>query len=886
MQKQRIEYRLIYFILMLIELFLMNQAVYAQKYPVNYEFAPEQYYTLIGLPDDWQKTMATERGSLAYDFGPGPYARHLTDISFGLKGVDLRVESQSLPNGRTPIVHTTLAHETSKVHLTTFALVPDNYQSPSLPQQLTYRVSRVNGWNGTLGWARPDSTLDPSFANVAWGTNRAIRYRLSVDQYARYTIAMGFLEAWKSTARARFLDLRVEGAEPLVIDPLADGQRGKAYVHLFDAHDVNGDGSIFIEVHPSGLAPDPNTFLSTFWVFTENFEANPDDIAHGRHNSEALLHFDCGRDIELAAPNQRHDAIIATFDGATAQPVLTIRTQRSLQWTPDSTEVTSAGLPFLWVSPAPVSMIKTDTGWEFVLPEGTTEAYVVARHGLASSTNSYQDGTIDGIRQQVGVAAEFWANNTLVPKNPISVPDRDIQFLSDAALRNMYQVRERVNGLLQFQPGPSVYRGLWVADMILNGGAALAAGDTSGTREYLEASFPYQDENGHFKAMVPHISLYENPVLLTGAFLYGRATDNRKWLLENWDALSRGTNWIQHMRQYTLVDSAATNYGLMPAGFVDGGISDVGSDYGSSLWSLTALEYATRTAQMIGKQSDAEKWNHVYTDMLRHLERAVQRDLQTDEHSQTYLPAMVGQRQPPVPQLGQYGIIWPARYARFMDTTDGVMGSLRKTSLPFYESRSKQGLLAGAGWLQDGLWIWLSGIHGAVQLQEPTSTNAINTMYAIANHASPTGTWVEEQLPKALGNRTTGDVSNSESSAAFYMLVRDMILHDRRNELHILKGVIKDWLIPGEKTALMNSYTEFGKVDLLLEVNPNGNTITLDFSLLITSHTDKVPVLVYVNHIVEAGFTIMNGNPIDSAGKPVLLSVTQSNQQHRLVFTK
>src|SRR5690606_10659533 len=121
------------------------------------------------------------------------------------------------------------------------------------------------------------------------------------------------------------------------------------------------------------------------------------------------------------------------------------------------------------------------------------------------------------------------------------------------------------------------------------------------------------------------------------------------------------------------------------------------------------------------------------------------------------LPAMVGQRNPPVPQLGQYGIIWPSRYAQFMDTTDGVMGLVRNSSLPFYESRSKQGLLAGAGWLQDGLWIWLSGIHGAVQLQEPTSKNAVNTMYAIANHASPTGTWVEEQQPKAIGNRTTGD---------------------------------------------------------------------------------------------------------------------------------
>jgi hypothetical protein len=182
--------------------------------------------------------MATETGALAYDFGPGPYARHLTEISFGIKGDELEVESQTLPNGKSPLISTTLANRYHKLHLKTFAVVPDGYSSMELSSQVHPRVRRYNGWNGAMGWAKPDSSLDPSFANVAWGTNRAIRYSVQVEPGTRRTIALGFLEAWKGRAGDRAFELRIEGAQSLLIDPLRDGIKGRAYVYTFNATDT------------------------------------------------------------------------------------------------------------------------------------------------------------------------------------------------------------------------------------------------------------------------------------------------------------------------------------------------------------------------------------------------------------------------------------------------------------------------------------------------------------------------------------------------------------------------------------------------------------------------------------------------------------------------
>src|SRR5574341_412169 len=79
-----------------------------QHRQVDFRFAPENYFTAICLPDDWQKTLVSEQGALAYDFGPGPYAKPLTEINVGIKGKEPRVNRQYLQDSRVPIVTTEL----------------------------------------------------------------------------------------------------------------------------------------------------------------------------------------------------------------------------------------------------------------------------------------------------------------------------------------------------------------------------------------------------------------------------------------------------------------------------------------------------------------------------------------------------------------------------------------------------------------------------------------------------------------------------------------------------------------------------------------------------------------------------------------------------------
>ncbi len=840
---------------MVVYIAILANDVRGQNHLVDYRWSPENFLTVIGLPDDWQKTMATENGSLAYDFGPGPYARNLTSVNFGLKNRTLTLKQQQLPDGKTPIVKTTLAAPGIELNLTSFAVVPEEYVSPKLEYKLTDKVTRLDGLNGARGWATPASGLDPAFANVAWGTNRAIRYRVKVDQGQKYQVATGFLEGWKSTAGARPLEIHVEGSQIKTIDPLADGVKGRAYVHLTDGIDADEDGFLSIEIHPSATGPDPNTILNVFWVFSENFEGQPDAIAAGSHNRDAIVYFDCGLDSDLAADTVRYDIIHASTSAVDSGLILTIATNRVLSWSEGSKIIYSQRLPFILLSHPPVSVDVSGREWKFNMPTGVTEAYAVVASG-AKSLNGLQ---VDfDVSTELSRAETFWKSNLIIPNNAIEVPDSSIQFLADASLRNMYQVREFVNGKMQFHPGPSVYRGLWVTDF--NIGAALATNDTTSVRIYIEAILNMPTEDGHFRAMVPNLSLYENPTFLTPVFHYARSTGNLKWLAHHWTTIERGMDWMLRQRESTLKNPEAPNYGLLPAGFVDGGISELNADYGSAFWTLTAIEYGIHAARSIGRHTQASMWQGVFDDMLSSLINAMERDLQYDVNGIQFLPTVVGAKNPAVPQLGSYGFIWPAKFSHFMHDTTTTLSSVVDINLSYYETQLSQGLLSGAGWLSGGLWHWLSAMHGSVQLEHGWRDNAIETLYALSNHASPTGVWVEEQLPAHLGNRTTGDVSNAQSSAAYFMFVRDLIAYEREDEIVLFAGVPKHWLEPGKSTKLMNSHTLFGPLSVNLETTPDGQVLTVNIEATNMEQSNG-RIIIDPRVIREAGFNVADNLP-------------------------
>jgi hypothetical protein len=285
------------------------------------------------------------------------------------------------------------------------------------------------------------------------------------------------------------------------------------------------------------------------------------------------------------------------------------------------------------------------------------------------------------------------------------------------------------------------------------------------------------------------------------------------------------------------------------------------ADYGTIWWCVLALEEGVRSARHFASGENVALWKSTLNGFLASFESAARRDLRSDRFGCPYLPVGVGDTNRADPQLGQFSIILPARYSRFDSPSGPLLDSLVRMNLAMLDGYLRQGLVVSTGWLRDGVWPWMGGGMGMTHQRLGNADRALDFLRAFANHASPTGVWVEEQLIREAGSRSTGDASNAEASAVFLHLVRYLIAAEKGDDFEFLGGLSPDWLRPGNVTAIRNGLSEFGPFSLNLEVSRDGRSARLRVSPIDGRGSPGNPLCI-LRVLSECGFTNEDGSPL------------------------
>ncbi|HEX9157521.1 MAG TPA: hypothetical protein VF827_05840, partial [Syntrophales bacterium] len=335
---------------------------------------------------------------------------------------------------------------------------------------------------------------------------------------------------------------------------------------------------------------------------------------------------------------------------------------------------------------------------------------------------------------------------------------------------------------------------------------------------------------------------------------YALATGKRDWLVSVWPRIVRGMKWLREEREKTLRDPSSVSYGLLPPGFSDGGLGGLTSEYSGVYWSLIALRKSIEAASWIGKKEDAGQWSQFYNELLASFHKASARDVRKDPHGYSYLPMMVADTSTTrPPQQAQWGILEATAEGVFDPNEPLVQGTLA-----VLDSDLREGLPVATGWLQDGVWPFCSSIQAQACLQGRHFSRAIELLYAIANHASPAGTWLEEQQPAAIGTRTGGDASDASAGALFINHVRDMITLERGDTIVALEGIPDSWLAPGARLALNKVATRRGLLSLQLRISRDGKRGILSGSFVPSRRTSP-RLVVSLAGLKRQGFRFTNG---------------------------
>ena len=808
---------------------------------VDFRYRPFHWETVISEPADWLKTTVNQRGALTYDYGPGPYATPGTQVYIDVEG-GATVGNINWSRRVQGMVEYDLYTPNGELISQANLRWPNEQARGEMPTQ--YR-RRVGEYGESLGWLRVPDGVDPAFGNIAWNPNRDLIYEVKVSPGARKRVALGWADGRYANPGHRLMDAEVEGAAVAEIAPVRQAGQGKPYVHFFDAHDGDGDGWIRIRVAPSKGTVDPNVFLSGIWVYPQGSGVTAGQVVSGAGRKSAELVVDCGNEFQPYRAG-RTDLIVAEAADLQMMKVV-VRTNRKLVWDATGKQLTMDGKPWLTTIPSPTGAKVTDTGYELSLPL-SDRVMVAVLHGIKPRVPASIE---DADRAREALAGVWQRHHERFPF-PITVPDPTMQEILEANWDNLHRMKDTVETKQQYHIGPSVYRGLWVVDATMLMQGALVMGDTSGARSMVESVASHQKANGQVEVMVPHVMYRETANFVQQMVMYAEYSGDDQWLLNRWDKLRMGIAYLQELRNTTLSDPNTLYYGLFPPGFTDGGLAGVNPEYSSVYYTLGALHSALRTVKRLElDEPELDNWRRFYVDLRTAFNASARRDMRKDEYGNWFLPMRIGETDPKVrPTMAQWGILEVINLAEMFSKGD----SLAEGTMSVLLQHTSQGLAVGTGWLEDALWPWFSMIQGAAHVHMEQPEAAIGLLYDIANHASPLGTWVEEQQPRELGQRTGGDQSNASGSALYLTMLRRMLVNERGGTLELLPAVPEFWLGAGQRITVDKTLTHWGALSLQTEVSEDGNSLSISWSLDQRPDRKAPRIILRPEMLTKAGF--------------------------------
>jgi hypothetical protein len=806
------------------------------------------WQTPICLPDDWQKTLVGKEGTLLYDY-PGKYSGFKTRITLGF-GPEAKWVLQELVSPRVPIVRTVKRLGSLEIVEEAFAAAPPLRWDETKTAKPA-AVERMDGGGGVKEWAHPKVPCDAAFRDIAVGWNSEIHYRIRAERSQPYTIVFGLCEGWHAKAGERILDVKIEGKTRKTIDMVAAHGQNVPALFAFEAGDEDGDGFIDATVASAAGSPDGNSILNVLWVFQGPLDKAPttSELLAGRSSRTPLARVNCGHEAPRMGP-PRHDLLIARLRGAavgkkkesgdesphsivgvTVRPTVMVESEFEIRVDAGGRRV-QIGTGTTLFFPEPVRLVSRSGGkgvLEWAVPihvpaaEEKSLALGVLRGPSAPQPHQLYPISAHQAQQLEQTAREHWERVDL-PYGCFEIPDPGVQAQLDSSIRNIYQAREIKKGLPAFQVGPTCYRGLWVVDGSFLMEAVAYLGRVEEARNGIRYLLSFQRPDGAVMLMDGHLK--ETGIALWAVARHARLTGDKKWLAEVWPQIERGFAFVGTLREQASADPKAPYYRLLPEGFSDGGLGGKNPEYTNVYWTLIGLKAAIDAARWLGKNDQAGLWQKEYDDFYATFRRAADRDARTDPHGNRYVPICMRKDAKISPQKAQ----WAFLHAVFPGKIFAPNDPLVQGNMAMLRAAEVEGLVRDTGWVANGVWNYFASFYGHGWLWTGQGRKAAQTLYDFANHASPLLAWREEHMPQGEGDAVCGDMPHNWASAEFIRLVRDLLILERGDELHLFEGLPPTWIGPGKVVRVRGAVTEFGPMSLEFQVSSDGSKalLTLD----------------------------------------------------------
>jgi hypothetical protein len=404
-----------------------------------------------------------------------------------------------------------------------------------------------------------------------------------------------------------------------------------------------------------------------------------------------------------------------------------------------------------------------------------------------------------------------------------------------ACARNIMQACEVINGKVNFEVGPTVYRGLAVVDGNFIIESARFLGYDTEAQQGLEVYWDRQAPSGSVNALAPEQHWKDTGIPIFMAVRQAELTQDWSYFRKIQPQILKAVAFLKSLREKAKAEGSVNGrYGLLAQGFGDGGLGTLASEFTNTLWVLAGLKAGIEAADRLGL-SGFEDMKQFYTELRASMVAAAKQEMRRHSEGFEYLPMLVkedpqwklSEWEQPRPQSGQWALSNTIYPGELFAKDDPIV----KGHIALMQACTQEDVPAETGWLaHEGIWGYNAVFVSQVYLWAGLADWARLVFVGFLNHASRLYCWREEQPTRgSLNSDYNGDMPHNWASAMCIIYLRDMFALEDGQTLRLLAGVGDYELKTGGPFQFDRTPTRFGRVSVNLEPLPQSTGWRLKF---------------------------------------------------------
>ena len=400
------------------------------------------------------------------------------------------------------------------------------------------------------------------------------------------------------------------------------------------------------------------------------------------------------------------------------------------------------------------------------------------------------------------------------------MPDPVVADAYYAGLSDVFVMREeQSNGRIAHSPGTECYRSLGSGEGSLAAVVLDQAGYAKESEEGMRTSLGFQEKNGRWDDLrrwghdmwglvgFKCLAVYQH-------YLFTR---DRKYLARCFRRMLAHARWSHKERQKTKIPykgEKPLTWGLMPRGMGDCGLMDGNDLYGiflpHNIWHCYVLKIALWSAKELGLKKEAAEAEKYCSDALQCILDSLERGSIKEANGTRWIPGVPGKtcgsRWGAANAIYPCGILEPHH-----PLADGTLKYLEK-------DLSRGGLPINLGWMPGGLWVSIATDNlSYAHLAREEEDKAEQYLYPTLNHGTPLFSWCEERMPEPGASQVSGDRQHAWTPLTVSRFIRDALIMEDKDILHICRATPRWWLEPGQEIRVNNAPTHFGRISFSIQ---------------------------------------------------------------------